>query len=714
MKSKITRKICRLAGIKIGLICKDKLWGVEYIETSSGSAGKVEGDVHRPFALATHVFQTRHGACETIHQMRAIGFEPGYSMASVGAPRIVAGKQITFKYRDKATGLQVVVTWKCAGKGAVLHADVTVTNRGSEPVTIDHISPVFPGLCSMESGDWVKNMHIHFARNVWNAEAQWYDRLICEEGMNAQYLGGDSSSFFRLESLGSFSAGRHLPMVILEDRGAGKSCYCEIRYSGSWSMEVGGRRNRFYILPSGPTKTDGQFWQTLAPGESLSAVPVAFGVTNGGFNEAIAELTKYRRADLRPTCKADSKLPVIFDDYMNCLLGDPTEEKELPMIKAAARAGAEYYMLDAGWSAGLRENWWIAVGEWRESPDRYPSGLAFIMDTIRAHGMIPGIWVEIEVMGVDCPMADKLPDDWFVQRGGERVIAASRYFLDYANPAVRKHCHGIIDRLVADYGIGYLKIDYNINHREGNETGRSATGELCDYESPGAGQLAHIAGLYQWLDELRIKHPHMLVENCGSGGGRMDYGVLEHVHLQSTTDQVHYLRMPSITTGSLAAGVPEQMLQWSYPKQDSSPENVAFCTMFGMLSRFDLAGQMDKLDKRGMRLVQEGISLYKTYRRDIPKMVPFYPVGTTLIHDSEGFVVAGLKKENHTLAYIVVYRLDGKDSELEIPLEGFDMKDMRAAILYPSERPGSVRKTRRGIKVTLPRKRSARLVCING
>ena len=137
-------------------------------------------------------------------------------------------------------------------------------------------------------------------------------------------------------------------------------------------------------------------------------------------------------------------------------------------------------------------------------------------------------------------------------------------------------------------------------------------------------------------------------------------------------------------------------------------------TEVSIQSQADLAGQMDKLDKRGMRLVQEGISLYKTYRRDIPKMVPFYPVGTTLIHDSEGFVVAGLKKENHTLAYIVVYRLDGKDSELEIPLEGFAMKDMRAAILYPSERPGSVRKTRRGIKVTLPRKRSARLVCING
>ena len=309
MESKMIRKSCRLAGIKIGLICKDKVWGIEYIDSPGGGTAKANDYVHRPFALSTREFQTRHGACETIHQLRCIGFEPGYSMRSVGPPRIVAGKKIVFRYRDKATGLQVVTTYRRAGRGAVLHAEVTVTNRGTRPVTIDHLSPVFPGLSTVGNNDWVENMHIHFARNAWNAEAQWYDRLICEEGMNAQYLGGDLSTFFRLESLGSFSSGRYLPMAVLEDRGAGKSYYCEIRYSGSWSMEVGAQGGRFYMLPAGPTRTDGQFWKTLAPGESVDSVPIAFGVTGGGFNEAIAELTKYRRADLRPTCKADKKCP---------------------------------------------------------------------------------------------------------------------------------------------------------------------------------------------------------------------------------------------------------------------------------------------------------------------------------------------------------------------------------------------------------------------
>ena len=698
---KCIRKTVRLANMKIGLICRDDLWGIEYFD-APGSKAKQPGQVvHRPFALSTAGFQTRHSEIETIHQLRCIGYEPGYSMASLEEPKITPNRKIELAYLDEASGLAVTVAYKAATKGAVLHATVTVTNTGTQPVSIEHISPVFPGLSAVSDQAWAQHMHIHFARNAWNSEAQWYDRLICEEGMNVQHISDHVSTFFSLQSTGGFSTSRYLPLAVLEDRAAGKCYFWEIRYSGSWYMEVGIQGQCFYALPSGPTKAHNHFWKTLAPGESLSCVPVSFGVAVGGFNKAVAELTKYRRADLRPKCVANDKLPVIFDDYMHCLGGDATEEKELPLIEAAARAGAEYYVMDAGWYAGRDERWWSAVGEWRESPDRFPRGLDFITDRIRQRGMIPGLWLEIEVMGVDCPLVKDLPDDWFFYRGGKRVIAANRYFLDFANPAVREHCHSVVDRLVAAYDLGYLKIDYNVNSREGNEAG---------HESPGAGQTAHVEGVYQWLDEVCTRHPKLIIESVSSGGGRLEYGMLAHVHLQSTTDQTDYFRMPSITSGTLAAGLPEQMLQWSYPRQESDPENVVFCIMLAMLSRFDLSGQLHKLDKRRMRLVEKGIAIYKSYRKDIPKMIPFYPRGTTLIHEDKGFVVVGLKRESNSLAYVAVFRLDDKAKTVKIALDGFEMKRMRAAVLYPAKMPGKVEKTAKGIKVTLPSKRTARLI----
>lgn len=50
---------------------------------------------------------------------------------------------------------------------------------------------------------------------------------------------------------------------------------------------------------------------------------------------------------------------------MNCLFGDPTTEKEFPLVDAAEKAGCEYFVIDAGWYAD--GNWWDSVGEWQES-----------------------------------------------------------------------------------------------------------------------------------------------------------------------------------------------------------------------------------------------------------------------------------------------------------------------------------------------------------
>lgn len=137
------------------------------------------------------------------------------------------------------------------------------------------------------------------------------------------------------------------------------------------------------------------------------------------FDEGMGELTRYRRA-IRRKNTDNEKLAVIFNDYMNCLWGDPTEEKEMPLIKAAAEAGCEYYCIDCGWYAdGF---WWDSVGEWQENRRRFPNGLKKVTDEIRKYGMIPGVWLEIEVMGINCEMAKKVPDEWFFMRARQACI----------------------------------------------------------------------------------------------------------------------------------------------------------------------------------------------------------------------------------------------------------------------------------------------------
>ena len=89
-------------------------------------------------------------------------------------------------------------------------------------------------------------------------------------------------------------------------------------------------------------------------------MPVAVAVSAAGFEGAMAGLTRYRRALRRPH-PDHQRLPVIFNDYMNTLMGDPTTDKLLPLISAAAEVGAEYFCIDAGWY-DERRGWWDSVG----------------------------------------------------------------------------------------------------------------------------------------------------------------------------------------------------------------------------------------------------------------------------------------------------------------------------------------------------------------
>ena len=114
-----------------------------------------------------------------------------------------------------------------------------------------------------------------------------------------------------------------------------------------------------------------------------------------------------------------------------CKFGPECKAEDLArrdqLIDAAAACGCEYYVIDAGWYAP--GEWWDSVGEWKECRDRFPNGIKEVTDYIRKKGMVPGVWLELEVMGINCEKAKKAPDDWFFVRHGKRVYDRSRYQL---------------------------------------------------------------------------------------------------------------------------------------------------------------------------------------------------------------------------------------------------------------------------------------------
>jgi len=606
------------------------------------------------------------------------------------------GKRLICIHTDPPLQLTVESVYEAFNGVPVVRRYSRVTNRGESPVGIEFLSSaMLHGLADPQN--YERELRIHVALNSWMAEGQWHTLRPSEMG----FVENERTSWSEAQagSVGSWSTERYLPMAMFENIPLGLTWFWQIEHNGSWYWELSNvsahdnNADDVYAYLSGPDDLHSAAWKSLKPGETYETVPVAVGCVQGGFAEAVGALTRYRRFACEKPRVNNSRCPVIFNDYMNCLWGDPTEEKELPLIAAAAKAGCEYFVIDAGWYADIKEDWSPTIGSWQPSSSRWPRGLKFVLDQIKRNGMIPGLWLEPEVAGAKSLLAEK-PDNWFFVRHGKRVLKNSRYLLDFRNPEVRTYLEQVIARLVNDYGVGYIKMDYNVDSLQGTE---------LSADSFGQGLLEHNRAHLAWLDNILSRYPNLVIENCGSGGGRMDYAMLSRLQIQSMTDQEDYLKLPAILVGASAAVLPEQLAVWSYPLTNSDADQASFNMVTAMMCRIHQSGHLDSLSPQARAQVAEGIRIYKDLlRKSIPDALPFYPLGLPDVTDSQKPVALGMRSQSRTL--LAIWRIDGP-AKTDVP---WTMPD--PTVLYPVDLGVKATTSKGSLNVEFPRTRMACLI----
>src|ERR1700758_3904538 len=219
-------------------------------------------------------------------------------------------------------------------------------------------------------------------------------------------------------------------------------------------------------------------------------------------------------------------------------------------------------------------------------------------------------------------------------RHGKRVFKNSRLLLDFRNPEVRTYLDQVIARLVNEYGVGYIKMDYNVDSLQGTEV---------NADSFGQGLLEHNRAHLAWLDDLLNRYPDLVIENCGSGGGRMDYAMLSRLQLQSMTDQEDYLKLPAILVGASAAVLPEQLACWAYPLANADADQASFNMVTAMLCRIHQSGSLDQLASDVAAQVSKAIRIYKdVIRPHIRLAVPFFPLGMPDVTNRHNPVALGM------------------------------------------------------------------------
>lgn len=540
-----------------------------------------------------------------------------------------------------------------------LQIQTSVKNISAESFIVETLSAfllggLFDGCKGVEKTYFTKFCQGH------HAECQPRRISLYEHGFNAYTRNNESRIAYKNE--GSWSSKEQLPQGIIEH--GDKFVMFQIESNCHWQYELAANNGALYLYLGGAGAFCGNESISLEPGQSVSspAVALAYGDSLGGM---ICEMTKYRRY-IAGKCAADENLPVIFNEYMHASWDSPVEENTRVMARAAAKVGAEYYVIDCGWHNEEPGNSiYPYVGQWQESKARFPHGVRATTDYIRSLGLKAGLWIEPEIIGVKCnEMLSYYDEDCFLHRGGKRIAVMGRHFLNFRAKKVTHYLTETLRRMIDDYGAQYIKMDYNEDMGFADE---SVTADRAAY--------------LNWIDVMRAKFPNVIIETCSSGGMRMDYQTLRHFPLVSTSDQTDYRLYPYIAANILSAVLPEQAAVWNYPvvgegiigelfahgkewvQENISDEQIVMNTINALLGRMHLASHIELLSDKQFALMKEGISYYNALTPIKKNALPYFPLGFTRF----GFPYAACGLKDGNKIYLAVWNLGG-EQEVRIPV----------------------------------------------
>lgn len=191
--------------------------------------------------------------------------------------------------------------------------------------------------------------------------------------------------------------------------------------------------------------------------------------------------------------------------------GGDTSATMLRHIEDKKELGFEYYWLDAGWY-GKGEPWYIYTGNWVVNAELHPDGLEQVFAASSAAGMHPLLWFEAERVFNNTPLLREHPEFVFPVMD---PVNDGNTIIDLGDEKAQEWLIGLYSSYIERYGIRCLRIDFNIYPLERwehyDEDGRH-----------GINQLRYVMGLYRVWDALLAKYPDLWIDNCASGGRRID------------------------------------------------------------------------------------------------------------------------------------------------------------------------------------------------
>lgn len=410
---------------------------------------------------------------------------------------------------------------------------------------------------------------------------------------------GTGARTLRYGAVGSLPVRNYYPFGALQDRGAGVTWAAVLEAPCSWQMELTRFEKDRLCLSGGIGDYEfAHFRKNLEPGEEFVTPKAIVTAVCGDEEDALRAINRHltgRTGHVPPT---EKNVPVIFNEFCTTW-GNPSIQKIKTLADAAHKLGVAYFVIDAGWYQTDGGGWENNMGDWIASGRLFPNGLKEACDYIRARGMIPGLWFELEAVGEEADAAQNLRH-LLLKRNGHIIKSGKRRFWNMADGRVVQYLDERVIRLLKDAGVGYIKIDYN-----------ESIGIGCDgFESLGEGLRANIECSQRYFKKLTEKIDGLVLELCASGGHRAEPSFLGLASMNSFSDAHECPSIP-IIAANVGRVVPARQNQvWSVLRRGESENRTYYSLAAAMLGRMCISGDLDEMPENQLKIVGEAINFY--------------------------------------------------------------------------------------------------------
>ena len=541
------------------------------------------------------------------------------------------------------------------GDGALVVGS-SISNGSDRPITLEMLASFsLGGITPFHHADAPGRLKVHRFRSVWSAEGRHECRSIEELHLERSWSGASAFSE-RFGQLGTMPVRRWFPFVAVEDTVPGVIWGAQLAWAGSWQMEVFRQHDDVCLSGGLADREFGHWMKTLQPGESLETPFATLACVHGDIDALCDRLTAMQDAAVNLQPEVEQDLPVIFNEWCTTW-GDPSHENLCSMADRLKGSGVRYLVIDAGWYKSDGTDWSSGHGDWNPSAKLFPNGLKAAADAIRERGLIPGLWFEMETVGSQST-AFALGEH-FLMRDGIPITVRERRFWDLSDPAAIAYLTEKVIYLLEECGFGYLKVDYN-----------ETAGLGCDHpDSQGEGLRKQIEGTYRFFDLIRERLPDLVIENCSSGGHRLEPSMLARTAMSSFSDAHELVEIPIIAANLHRLLLPRQNQIWAVLHPHDSLQRVAYSLAATFLGRMCLSGAIEKLPDASWSLVREAIALYQKAAPVIKYGVSrrYGQLGESWRHP-QGW--QALVRTSSDLALVVVHTFANTPGEVSISLPG--------------------------------------------